>query len=51
MDVYKIGKDYVILNLEGNSYVSYVDYVIVVIDEIEWGEYINECFIVVFDVR
>lgn len=50
-DAYKTGKDHVILNSEGNSHVSYADYAIAVIDEIERGEHVNERFTVVSDAR
>lgn len=46
-----MGKDYIILNSEGKSYISYVDYVIVLVDEIENVKYKNECFIVVGEVK
>lgn len=35
MGVYKKGKDIFIVNDVGDSYISYVDYVIVVLDELE----------------
>lgn len=39
------------MNVKGDSYVSYEDFVVVVFDEIENLKYVNECFIVVFEVE
>ncbi|MBS4201762.1 NAD(P)-dependent oxidoreductase [Bacillus sp. FJAT-49732] len=44
---YQIGKDQLILNTKGESYISYPDYAIAVIDEIEKPQHINERFSVV----
>ncbi|MDQ0300147.1 putative NADH-flavin reductase [Salibacterium salarium] len=44
---YQKGKDHIITNSEGNSYVSYADYAIAVLDEIENKEHINERFTVI----
>ncbi|SDH85883.1 hypothetical protein SAMN05192534_11329 [Alteribacillus persepolensis] len=44
---YKKGKDHLITNNEGKSYISYADYAIAVVDEIENEEHINERFTVV----
>ncbi|MBS4210049.1 NAD(P)-dependent oxidoreductase [Bacillus sp. FJAT-50079] len=44
---YQKGKDQLILNEKGNSYVSYADYAIAVLDEIEKPAHINERFTVV----
>ncbi|MEC0240624.1 NAD(P)-dependent oxidoreductase [Paenibacillus dokdonensis] len=44
---YKVGKDHVILNSNGQSYVSYADYAIAVLDEIENPQHINERFTLV----
>jgi len=44
---YKTGKDHVILNSKGQSYISYADYAIAVIDEIEKPQHVNERFTVV----
>jgi len=49
--VYKIGKDNVILNSKGQSYISYADYAIAVIDEIESQDHINERFTVVSEAE
>ncbi len=48
---YKIGKDNVILNSKGQSYISYADYAIAVIDEIESQDHINERFTVVSEAE
>ncbi len=44
---YQKGKDHVIVNSKGESYVSYADYAIAIVDEIEKAEHINERFTVV----
>ncbi|MGF9947258.1 NAD(P)-dependent oxidoreductase [Priestia megaterium] len=44
---YKVGKDHVILNSKGESYISYADYAIAVVDEIEKPQHVNERFTVV----
>ncbi|PLT34053.1 NAD(P)-dependent oxidoreductase [Bacillus sp. V5-8f] len=44
---YQIGKDHVILNSKGQSYVSYADYAIAVLDEIENPKHVNERFTVI----
>ncbi|NGY70132.1 NAD(P)-dependent oxidoreductase [Bacillus megaterium] len=44
---YKLGKDHVILNSKGESYISYADYAIAVVDEIEKPQHVNERFTVV----
>ncbi|UVI27395.1 NAD(P)-dependent oxidoreductase [Paenibacillus spongiae] len=44
---YKLGKDHVTLNNQGQSYVSYADYAIAVIDEIENPQHINQRFTIV----
>ncbi len=48
---YKIGKDNLILNSKGQSYISYADYAIAVIDEIESQDHINERFTVVSEAE
>lgn len=48
---YKIGKDNVILNSKGQSYISYADYAIAVVDEIESQDHINERFTVVSEAE
>ncbi|PFV93157.1 hypothetical protein COL08_23510 [Priestia megaterium] len=47
MGSYKVGKDHVILNSKGESYISYADYAIAVVDEIEKPQHVNERFTVV----
>lgn len=44
---YKPGKDTVILNSKGLSYVSYADYAIAMLDEIENPKHVNQRFTVV----
>lgn len=44
---YQLGKDHLILNAKGDSYVSYADYAIAVVDEIENPKHVNERFTVV----
>ncbi|PJN89717.1 NAD(P)-dependent oxidoreductase [Bacillus sp. mrc49] len=44
---YKIGKDHVIVNSQGNSYISYADYAIAVVDEIENPKHVNQRFTLV----
>lgn len=44
---YEAGKDHLLVNSKGQSYVSYADYAIVVLDEIERSEHVNERFTVV----
>jgi putative NADH-flavin reductase len=44
---YKTGKDHVILNNNGQSYISYADYAIAVLDEIENPQHVNERFTLV----
>jgi putative NADH-flavin reductase len=44
---YKTGKDHLLVNSEGKSYVSYEDYAAAVIDEIETPKHVNERFTVV----
>lgn len=44
---YKTGKDHLLFNSKGNSYISYRDYAIAVLDEIENPQHINERFTVV----
>ncbi|SFT23963.1 NAD(P)-dependent oxidoreductase [Paenibacillus sp. BC26] len=39
---YTVGKDHVILNSQGQSYISYADYAIAVLDEIEQPKHVNE---------
>lgn len=44
---YQKGKDVLTLNSKGDSYISYADYAIAVVDEIEKPQHINERFSVV----
>lgn len=44
---YKSGKDHLLVNSQGKSYISYADYAIAVLDEIEHPQHINERFTVV----
>jgi uncharacterized protein len=44
---YKSGKDHLLVNSKGESYISYSDYAIAVLDEIEDPQHINERFTVV----
>ncbi|GIO70369.1 NAD(P)-dependent oxidoreductase [Paenibacillus sp. JTLBN-2024] len=44
---YKTGKDHLLVNSKGESYISYADYAIAVLDEIENPKHINERFTVV----
>jgi uncharacterized protein len=48
---YQKGKDHLIVNAKGGSYVSYTDYKIAVVDEIENPEHINERFTVVSEAE
>ena len=44
---YKLGKDQLLFNSKGNSYISYADYAIAIVDEAENANHINERFTVV----
>ncbi|MDR7235844.1 NAD(P)-dependent oxidoreductase [Neobacillus drentensis] len=44
---YQAGKDNLLVNSKGESYISYADYAIAVLDEIENPQHINERFTVV----
>ncbi|OIK16692.1 hypothetical protein BIV60_03465 [Bacillus sp. MUM 116] len=44
---YQSGKDHLLVNSKGESYISYADYAIAVLDEIENPQHINERFTVV----
>jgi uncharacterized protein len=48
---YQKGKDNLIVNSKGNSYVSYADFAIAVIDEIENPQHINERFTLVSEAE
>ena len=44
---YQTGKDNLLVNAKGNSYISYADFAVAIVDEIENPEHINERFTVV----
>lgn len=44
---YQIGKDHLLVNAKGESYISYTDFAIAVLDEIENPQHVNERFTVV----
>ncbi len=44
---YQAGKDHLLINSKGNSYVSYEDYAVAVLDELENPKHVNERFTVV----
>jgi len=44
---YQKGKDHLLFNSQGQSYISYADYAIAVLDEIESPKHLNERFTVV----
>ncbi|WP_047984786.1 NAD(P)-dependent oxidoreductase [Ornithinibacillus californiensis] len=44
---YQEGKDVLLVNSEGQSYISYADFAIAVVDEVENAKHINERFTVV----
>lgn len=44
---YVKGKDHLLVNSKGESYVSYADYAITIVDEIEQSEHVGERFTVV----
>ncbi|NME99947.1 NAD(P)-dependent oxidoreductase [Aneurinibacillus aneurinilyticus] len=44
---YQTGKDQLLVNSKGQSYVSYADYAIAILDEIEKPQHLNERFTVV----
>lgn len=48
---YKTGKDNVIVNAKGESYISYADYAIAVLDEIENPKHVNQRFTVVAEAE
>ncbi|MBO0998770.1 NAD(P)-dependent oxidoreductase [Bacillus sp. SD075] len=45
--VYKLGKDHLLVNSKGESYVSYADFALAVLDEIENPQHSNQRFTVV----
>ncbi|WP_223067923.1 NAD(P)-dependent oxidoreductase [Paenibacillus caui] len=48
---YVAGQENLLLNSKGNSYVSYADYAIAVVDEIETGKHVNQRFTVVSEAE
>ncbi|MFZ7944094.1 NAD(P)-dependent oxidoreductase [Neobacillus sp. 19] len=48
---YQTGKDHIMVNAQGQSYVSYADFAIAVIDEIENPQHINERFTLVSEAE
>ncbi|MCW3795567.1 NAD(P)-dependent oxidoreductase [Paenibacillus sp. LS1] len=48
---YQAGNDVILVNSEGNSYISYADYAIALVDEIENPQHQNERFTVVGEVK
>ena len=48
---YQKGKDNLIVNAKGESYVSYADYAVAIVDEIENAQHINERFTVVSEAE
>lgn len=48
---YQLGKDHLLLNAKGESYISYADYAIAVLDEIEHPQHLNTRFTVVSEAE
>ncbi|MED4688264.1 NAD(P)-dependent oxidoreductase [Peribacillus frigoritolerans] len=48
---YKLGKDNLLVNSKGESYVSYADFALAVLDEIENPQHINQRFTVVAEAE
>ncbi|MFJ8071433.1 NAD(P)-dependent oxidoreductase [Peribacillus sp. NPDC096447] len=48
---YKLGKDNLLVNSKGESYVSYADFALAVLDEIEIPKHINQRFTVVAETE
>ena len=48
---YQKGQENLIVNTAGESYISYADYAIAVVDEAEKGEHVNERFTVVGEAQ
>ncbi|MCY8936959.1 NAD(P)-dependent oxidoreductase [Peribacillus frigoritolerans] len=48
---YKLGKDTLLVNSKGESYVSYADFALAVLDEIENPQHINQRFTVVAEAE
>lgn len=45
------GKDHLIVNSKGDSYVSYADYAVALVDEIEQAAHVGERFTVVSEAE
>lgn len=48
---YKAGKDNLLVNSKGDSYVSYEDFAVAALDEIENPKHVNERFTVVSEAE
>lgn len=48
---YKTGKDHLLVNSKNESYISYADYAIAVLDEIENPQHLNERFTIVGEAQ
>lgn len=48
---YQVGTDQVIVNSDNQSYISYADFAIAIVDEIEQAAHINERFTVVSEIE
>lgn len=48
---YQLGRDHLLVNSKGDSYVSYADYAIAVVDEIEQPQHVNQRFTVVSEAE
>lgn len=48
---YRTGKDHLLVNSKGESYISYADYAIAILDEIENPQHLNERFTVVSEAE
>ncbi|MBO9610045.1 MAG: NAD(P)-dependent oxidoreductase [Paenibacillaceae bacterium] len=48
---YRKGKDHLLVNAKGDSYISYEDYAIAIVDEIEQALHVNERFTVVAEAE
>lgn len=48
---YRKGKDHLLVNAKGDSYISYEDFAIAVVDEIEQAQHVNERFTVVAEAE
>lgn len=48
---YQLGKDHLLVNSKGDSYISYADYAIAVVDEIENAQHVKQRFTVVAEAE